>query len=209
MTFDAILFDMGNVLLRFSHERMWEQLAVAVGRPRAEIESLFLGHGLFEAYDRGVVNETEVLGRLEALAGKSLEPAAIDLAISDIFTPLEPMARLVAAAKESGVRLVLLSNTCRPHFEFVNRTFPELLAPFDAFTLSYEIGAIKPEPAIFAAAIEKAQVPAKRCFYTDDIMKYVSVARELGIDAETFIDPPNLVSDLARRGLDLSAVLAE
>jgi FMN phosphatase YigB (HAD superfamily) len=119
------------------------------------------------------------------------------------------MTRIVTLAKKKGARLVLLSNTCRPHFEFVKRAHPDLLAPFDAFALSYEVGAIKPEEAIFRRAVQFAQVAPSRCFYTDDIESYITAAGDLGIDAEPFVDPRTLVTNLAHRGLDLSAALEE
>ena len=44
-----------------------------------------------------------------------------------------------------------------------------LLERFDALVLSYEVGAVKPEPAIFEAALKAIECRPAECFFADDI----------------------------------------
>ncbi len=101
--------------------------------------------------------------------------------------------------KRSGVRLVLLSNTSRWHLEWIRRKW-NVLDAFDQLVLSYEVGAIKPEPAIFESALTAIQCPPEHCFYTDDIPAYVARGREFGLQAEVFTDVDNLIQHLGARG---------
>jgi putative hydrolase of the HAD superfamily len=95
---------------------------------------------------------------------------------------------------------VLLSNTNDLHFRFIRERYP-LLRHFDAFVLSYEVKAAKPDPRIYAAAIEAAGCAPHECFFTDDVEAYVDGARRAGIHAEQFTGYENLKGHLAGLGV--------
>src|SRR5690606_20453279 len=99
---------------------------------------------------------------------------------SDIFELNSTIIPVLDALKSQGYRLVLLSNTCVSHFEFIWNEF-EVLQRFDDYVTSYTAGAIKPDPAIFQCALEKIQCAPEEAFYTDDIVEYISQARLLGM----------------------------
>ena len=97
-------------------------------------------------------------------------------------------------------RTVLLSNTNVIHFERLRHTLPQL-KHFDAFVLSYEVKAMKPDPAIYRAAVEAAGCAPNECFFTDDIAEYVEGARQFGIDAVQFHSLAQIQQELAARGV--------
>jgi putative hydrolase of the HAD superfamily len=67
--------------------------------------------------------------------------------------------------------------------------------------LSYEVKAMKPDPRIYAAAVEAARCAPQECFFTDDIPEYVEGARRAGIDAVVFEGQEALERELAARGV--------
>ncbi|MFK7777708.1 MAG: HAD-IA family hydrolase, partial [Gimesia sp.] len=93
-------------------------------------------------------------------------------------------------------------NTCISHFEFIWNQY-DVLQRFDDYVVSYEAGAIKPEPGIFEHALKKIQCAPEEAFYTDDISDYVREARKRKIQAEVFTDTANLIDQLAFRGIHL------
>ena len=95
---------------------------------------------------------------------------------------------------------MLLSNTNAIHFEMVRRTYP-ILRHFDAFCLSYEVKAMKPDPKIYRAAVEMAGCLPEECFYTDDIAAYVEGAQRIGIDAVQFEGAEQLQREMRARGI--------
>jgi len=101
-------------------------------------------------------------------------------------------------------RVLLLSNTNAIHFELIQQRYPHL-AHFDHYVLSHEVGAMKPNPAIYDEAIARADCAASECFFTDDVMPYVEGARRAGIDAEQFLGADKLKTDLAVRGIVVDA----
>lgn len=196
----TFLFDLGNVLLHFSHDRMCAQIGALCGRTGSEIRTLLIDSGLQWEFERGRVTDLEFCRRLGNIAGFDFELGALKDAGSDIFNLNEPMLPILDALKASGHRLVLLSNTSSAHFEFVQRTF-DVLDRFDDFVLSFRVGALKPEREIYAAALHAIQCDPSECFYTDDIAAYVEAAREHGLQAEVFTNHQSLLRQLRDRDI--------
>jgi hypothetical protein len=117
----------------------------------------------------------------------------------DIFTPA-PAALSALGRLEPDVVPVLVSNTNTLHWEGVLRVAPELprLVPLRA--LSFEVGAAKPDPAHFHAALARAGARSEDALYADDRPELVEAARALGIDGFVVTDPNLLASELRDRG---------
>jgi HAD superfamily hydrolase (TIGR01509 family) len=60
---------------------------------------------------------------------------------------------------------------------------------------------MKPNPAIYHAAVAAAGCRPEECFYTDDIVQFVEAARALGIDAVQFQSREQLERELNARGI--------
>jgi putative hydrolase of the HAD superfamily len=72
---------------------------------------------------------------------------------------------------------------------------------FDLQLFSYELRALKPEPELFRAALERAGRAPDEVLFVDDVQANVDAAASLGIAALRFIDPAALARDLAAAGL--------
>jgi putative hydrolase of the HAD superfamily len=179
---------------------MCAQIAQSCGMPLADLKRILFDEHLQKRFERGELSEDAFRQTLEARVGRPLDAAALRRAASNIFTLNEPMLPFLDRWKHDGYRLVLLSNTCVTHYEWVLEQY-EVLERFDHCVLSYRVGAVKPEDAIFRAALDAAGCPPEDCFYTDDIEEYVVRARELGIQAEVFRDVPTLRRQLEERGV--------
>lgn len=201
----AVLFDLGNVLAFFSHDRMCAQIGELCERSRAEIREVLFDSGLQWRFERGQITEREFQRELERVLGCELDFDELVRAGSDIFEENVSLLPVLDELHARGIKLVLLSNTCLSHFRFVADKF-RVLERFDDVVLSCEVGHLKPEPEIFEAAIAAIGCPPDRCFYTDDIPEYVAAGRRFGLHAEVFSGTDKLLGHLARLGLDLNAV---
>ncbi|QDV50356.1 HAD family hydrolase [Gimesia fumaroli] len=198
----TFLFDMGNVLAFFSHEKMCEQMGQLCDRTESEIRSLLIESGKQWEYERGQLTPAEFHQWFEGAVGQSVDFEALALAGSDIFELNSSILPVLDSLKASGFRLVLLSNTCVSHFEFIWNRY-DVLQRFDDHVTSYAAGAIKPEPAIFESALQKIQCAPAEAFYTDDIPDYVREAQKRGIQGEVFTDTESLIAQLAGRGIHI------
>ena len=200
---DTFLFDMGNVLVYFSHPLMCEQIAKVCGGTTDEVRQLLFDQQWQLELERGELSEAAFHQRLEAHFQRPIDFPQLIWAASDIFTLNTSIVPVLHALKRQSKRLVLLSNTSQSHIEFVQKQY-DVLSLFDDLVLSYEVGAMKPQPEIFQAALTKIQCPPERCFYTDDIAPYIEAARQFALQAEVFTTTDSLIQQLASRGIDLA-----
>jgi HAD superfamily hydrolase (TIGR01509 family) len=110
--------------------------------------------------------------------------------------PIEPVFREVRKRARAGFRLALFSNTDRTHFaHFRARRWT---APFERYLLSYELGAVKPEPAAYRGVERALRVAPSEIFFTDDKSENVRAARRRGWYARRFRGVAPLRSDIDR-----------
>lgn len=197
---ETCLFDMGNVVVFFSHRVMCEQMGALCGREWQDVWKVLFDAGLEYEFERGEITEREFHSRFESAVDRRLDFEALHRAASDIFALNPPMPGILDGLKSRGLRLVLLSNTSVSHFAWIRERY-DVLQRFDDFVLSCEVGAIKPDRAMYAAALRKIACEPGRCFYTDDVADNVEAARPFGLQAEQFLDVPTLQRQLAERGV--------
>jgi putative hydrolase of the HAD superfamily len=200
MALRTLLIDLGNVLLYFSHERMSQQIAQVCQVSAVDLQQILFKQQLQRRFERGEVSEEGFRKVLECQLGRTLDAHALRRAGSDIFALNEPMVPLLDRWKRNGYRLVLLSNTCVTHYEWVREHF-DLLDRFDDCILSFRVGSVKPEEAIFRTALKAIECAPNECFYTDDVEEYVSQGRSFGMHAEVFRDAGTLAGQLEKLGI--------
>lgn len=203
----TFLFDMGNVLVGFSHERMCTQMGALCDRTGDAVRELLIESGLQWEFERGQITPEQFHRRFEDAAGSSVDFDALVHAGSNIFFEIPGVHDVLNQLKSRGHRLVLLSNTSIAHFEFIRREFP-VLDPFDDYVLSYEVGSLKPDPPMYEAALDQIACAPSECFYTDDIPHNVEAGRQFGLDAEVFTTVESLIDQLQTRGIPLAPRMA-
>ncbi|MCH8924440.1 MAG: HAD family phosphatase [Planctomycetes bacterium] len=199
-----IYFDMGNVLLYFDHHRAARQMAEVAGMTEAEVWQIVFGGDLQGRFERGEMTPREFFDEFCGLSGKRPDFDALERAGSDIFWPNWSIFSLVIQLRSAGNRVGVLSNTSRSHWEYCVGRYRLIETGFEQYALSFEIGAMKPDAAIYRAAAELAGVEPAEIFFTDDTAGHVAAARAAGFDAVQFIDTRKLVDELRQRGVKLN-----
>jgi FMN phosphatase YigB (HAD superfamily) len=195
----ALLLDLGNVLVTFDHAITLRRMERATG-VGGETLRLHLFDRLAMDLDRGLLT----FGEFTRLAEKSVGVSRLDdhLWISawrDIFTPIEKSLGLLSRLR-ADVSTVLVSNTNALHWEGVLHVAP-VDRLVDALALSFEVGAAKPDRAIFDAALAKLGPVEGTPAFADDRPDYVAAARILGLDAFVVDSPATLERELRSRDL--------
>ena len=204
MTIKTCLFDMGNVLLYFSHDRMCTNAVTVSGASEAQVRDILLTSGLQWQLERGEISEREFHEGFERQLHVTVDFDELKHAVADIFQLNHSIVPLLAELKQLGVRLVLLSNTSITHLQFIQNNF-DVLNSFDALTTSFQAGVLKPESDIYEDALNKANCEPNECFYTDDIEEYVIAARNFGINAEVYTKTSNTRNALQSLGITVSS----
>lgn len=197
----VILFDLGNVLLPFDHMRAARALA-----PHARLSPESLYQSFFDSpvqhlHDEGKISGREFYEQVRTAYGLAIEFEAFARLWNDIFWENAEMAALVARLK-SRYRLVGISNTNQLHFDYARERY-SVVRDVETWVLSHEVGARKPDPAIYRRAIAAAGVAPDAIFYVDDRLDLIEAGRALGLRGEPFINAQRLKTDLARLGVQL------
>lgn len=196
----TIFFDLGNVLVFFSHEKMFRQLAACTGLTTQTIKHMLFEERLQEDYETGQIDSLSIYEHFQKKSPQQFNFDQFITAASDIFTPNTSLWPLVERLKQIGIRLVLLSNTSDCHFKNVFAQYP-VLHLFDDKILSFEVGFMKPDRRIFLTALARAECAPEECFYTDDIPEFIDAAKKVGLDAELFLGADPLKKALIERGI--------
>jgi glucose-1-phosphatase len=196
----TVFFDMGNVLVKFSHDILVRQTAAVCNSSEAKVRNFLMEDGALTAFEKGEYSEPEFIELLEHQFRCQLPKPQFQSAFSDIFTLTPGIVRLLQKIGQTDTTLILLSNTSITHLEFIEQEFDVLGYMHDRVT-SFEVGAVKPEPTIYAAALRCANCEPGECFYTDDIQDYIDVASELGIHSHQFVDTDQLEARLTELGV--------
>ena len=196
----TVLFDLGNVLVQFSHEKMYRQLGDVCGISSESMCQLLDDTQLYHSLELGKMEASEFVESLQAQLGKELDRDSVIQAGSDIFTPLEGMGTIIDRLSSAGIRTVLISNTCRAHFEHVQKSF-SVLERLDDFVLSFEVGYRKPAHEIYQAAKQKIECDPAECLYVDDIREFVETGKSLGFQGHVFTGPLEFSQCLQSHGL--------
>lgn len=196
----TVIFDLGKVILPFELQRGYAALQPHCSLPLEEMPRRISAAGIVPPFEEGRISPQDFVRQLSGALGIDIEYDRFCELWSSIFLPdpLLPESLLEGIARR--YRLLLLSNTNAIHFEMIRRTYP-ILRHFHEFVLSYEVGAMKPDPRIYAAALERAGCLPEECFFTDDMQPFVEAARQAGIDAVQFRNPAQLERDLRARGI--------
>lgn len=201
----VIYFDLGNVLLTFDHELSCRQMAEVAGTSADRVRQVVFEEGLQTRFERGEL--TPQAFHAEFCERTQTQPDIDSLlhASSAIFRLHVPVVPVVAHLRAAGYRLGILSNTCAPHWEYVSGGRYAIISKlFDPCILSYRVGAMKPEPAIYRAASQAAGAAPGELFFLDDRQENVDGALAAGLDAVLFTSPQQLIADLDQRGIRLN-----
>ncbi|MGH7442467.1 MAG: HAD family hydrolase, partial [bacterium] len=98
---------------------------------------------------------------------------------NDTFEPNEPMQNLLKELR-GQVRIWGLSNTNVDHLGLLKAHF-RVLDSFEGVTASCDVGARKPETAIYVAALKSLGLAGSEVLYLDDVEAYACAAESLGI----------------------------
>jgi len=196
----TVIFDLGRVIVPFDFTRGYSAMSEHCGLPPEEIRARLRRDGLVKDLETGRMSGREFVDKVTALLETSISYERFAEMWSLIFLPYTLIPESMVEGIRRNYRTVLLSNTNSIHYEMLYASYP-ILRHFDAYVLSFEVGAMKPDPAIYAKAVEQSLCRPEQCFFTDDVPEFVDAARQAGIDAVQFETCEQIERELRARGV--------
>ena len=192
MPIQAILFDLGGVILDLEPARTQQALAALGGRDFAAVWSPATQAPFFEAYETGHLSTPAFRAQLRAhlhipsMPGQATD-AALDAAWNAMLVGIQSPTVVSLAQLRKTLPIFLLSNTNDLHVAHIEaailpaHNIVSLSALFEGVYLSQDIGWRKPQPQAFAHAVHHIGLPASSILFVDDLPDNVEGAQRVGL----------------------------
>lgn len=196
---EAVVFDIGNVLIEWNPERFYDGHLGPEGRRRlfAEVDL----HAMNAAVDAGAKFRETV----EATA--AAHPAWSDAILCwyhrwiEMASPrIEQSIALMRRLRGKGVPVFALTNFGIDSFAYAQTQY-DFLNEFDHAYVSGHMGVIKPDPAIYAMVEAHCGLPPDRLIFADDRPENIAAACARGWQGHLFEGPQGWADRLVAAGL--------
>lgn len=199
MAIEAVVFDIGRVLVGWSPEGFYD---ARIGRARRE--RFFAETGVTamnDAIDRGEPFRETVMAHAERHPGWADEIVHWHQSWDQMIGPdLPHSGRLLRALKARGVPVFALSNIGEETFAIAAARYP-VLGEFDRAYVSGALRLIKPDPRIYAAVEEDSGIAPGGLLFTDDRADNIEAAAARGWRTHLFEHSEGLAARLVAEGL--------
>lgn len=183
-----IIFDVGMVLVDFR----WRGLMQDLGFSEETIEKLgkeLVMSPMWNELDLGIKPEEEVIENMRRkLPGYEKETKLFFDHLEDIVESYPYAKGWIAALKERGYQVYLLSNYPKSLFTLHTKTKFTFLEPLDGKVVSGFVKMAKPDEKIYQLLLETYGLKPKECVFIDDRAENIAAAKAVGMEGIVFID---------------------
>lgn len=199
MSIEAVVFDIGNVLIAWQPERFYDRV-IGAARRKAMFAEVDL-HRMNDEIDRGGDFHAVVSATADAHPQWRTEIMMWhDRWIELASPPIDLSVRLLRALRRKGVPVFSLTNFGHGTFEIARREYP-FLEEFDRSFVSARLGVIKPDPKIYEVVEAESGLAGASLLFTDDRAENIAAAQARGWRTHRFERPEGWAATLVEAGL--------
>lgn len=176
---EAVVFDLGKVLLDFDYARFAKNVLNKCGVPAEKILDAVNQSDLLIRYESGLLTSQEFFGEVKRACNYAGEFHEFEPVFGDIFSEIPEMIELHGRLRDRGVPTYIFSNTSEMVIKHIRRAYP-FFNTFTDYILSYEHRSVKPQPAIYEVVEKRAGKKGAQLIYIDDRLENVEHGRERG-----------------------------
>jgi putative hydrolase of the HAD superfamily len=194
-----IISDFGGVICTFDYRIFCQRLAGRTGRTTDQVFAAAFGDRLQREFETGRLSGPAYHRAVMDRLGADVPYEEFFPMYGDIFTEIPATCDLLRRL-HARYLLYLLSDTNEIHFGYVRETVG-ILRVFRECIVSYQVGAMKPDPRIYGEALRRSGLPATACVFVDDRPANVEGAARVGMHALLFQSPEQFATELTRLGV--------
>lgn len=175
-----IIFDLGNVLVKYSPENFLNKY-VKKENQEDFIINIFKSKDWLEL-DRGTLSyedAIEIFTKRVPEEKESIEKLFREN-ISSCISPIEENVEIMRKLKKNGYNVYILSNFHEPAFEYIKENW-DFIKEFNGDVVSCYYHYIKPEREIYETILKKYNLTPHETIFIDDVDANINGAKELGI----------------------------
>lgn len=197
---EAVVFDIGNVLVRWDPRFLYEKL-IADAQERDWFLRAVVPLSWHTQHDRGRPFAESIRDRQAQFPEyAALIEAFYERWDETIAGPIQGSVGILEQLDEAGIPVFALSNYSAETFPAFRRRFA-FARRFRDVVISGEEGLVKPDLRLYERAIGRFGVTPHLTVFVDDRPDNVSAAREVGLIGLQFTEPERLAADLRALGL--------
>lgn len=199
MPIEAVIYDIGNVLIQWDPERFYDARLGEQKRKRLFAEVPL--HEMNLDLDRGAPFKPSVYALADQHPNWSTEIRHwYDSWLAFAHSDIPHSIRLLRKLRDKGVPVFALSNFGIGTFELACATFP-VLTEFDQSYISGYLGCIKPDAEIYAHLERGCGLQPERLLFADDRPENIAAAEARGWHGHLFTTPEGWAARLVQAGL--------
>jgi 2-haloacid dehalogenase len=199
MTPEAVVFDIGNVLIGWNPENHYDR-RIGEARRRALFAEVDL-HGMNEQVDLGAPFQATIYAMADRHPEWRGEIRDWHDSWIEMITPvIDHSVTLLRRLRAKDVPVFALTNFGVDSYTFAQSRF-DFLNEFDREFVSGRLRVMKPDPRIYAEVEDSTGVPAERMLFTDDRAENVAAAAARGWQTHLFEGPEGWAARLVDAGL--------
>ena len=196
---EAVIFDIGNVLIEWQPERFYDRV-IGVERRRAMFAAVDL-HGMNEKVDLGGHFTKTIYETAEAYPAWHDEIRMWHDRWIELASPaIDHSLRLMKALQARGVPVFSLTNFGVESYDFAATHYP-FLRDFDRDFISGHLEMTKPDPALYAHVETTSGLSGAQLIFADDRADNIAVAAGRGWQTHLFDGPQGWADRLVAAGL--------
>jgi glucose-1-phosphatase len=180
---DALLFDLGRVVLDIDFSRAMATWARHGGCDISDITARFSGGEAIRQYESGKIDDAAYFAHLRKMLGADITDEQVLEGWNAIFIGEMPGIAPLLKRAAKHLPLYALSNTNPPHIAHFSKVHAEVLGHFREMYLSSSIGLLKPDAAAYDHVVKAIGAPASRVVFFDDLADNIAGARAYGLTA--------------------------
>jgi 2-haloacid dehalogenase len=195
----AVVFDIGNVLIEWQPERFYDRV-IGAERRRAMFAAIDL-HGINDVIDRGGNFRETIYAAAETHPDWRDEVRMWHDRWIEMAAPaIDHSVRLLRALRAAQTPVFALTNFGIQTFEVAEPVYP-FLREFDRRYISGHMGVIKPEARIYEMVEADCGVPPEDLLFADDRIDNINIAAARGWQVHHFDGPQGWADRLVAEGL--------
>jgi FMN phosphatase YigB (HAD superfamily) len=197
---EVVVFDLGKVLVDFDYSIAARRIAARSTMPPRDVQH-FIDHSpLLFRYEMGLMSRQEFFEEIRKTTGFQGDIEEFGQFFADIFSPIDEMVGWHEQLKRQNVPTFIFSNTNDLAIAHIRRNFA-FFARFDAYVLSYEHGAMKPDAKLYEVVEQVTDRKGKQILYLDDRLENVQAGVVCGWQVIHHQTPATTIERARKLGL--------
>ena len=194
---EALLFDLGGVLIELDWDRVFAHWAACCGADAAVLRARFSFDQPYERHERGEITAREYFQSLRTSLGIDIPNDEFRLGWERVFAGKVQRTVDLLPRIDPAIPLYLFSNTNAAHHAAWAHDYADALRHFRRAFISCELGLRKPARAAFERVAREIGVPMERILFFDDTESNIEGARRAGLATVHVRSPEDVERALA------------